>query len=77
MVIPQKVRRQFGFRFGSRLELDVSDNAIILRPVEEKPALTMEGGLYVHEGLPEYETLSEAVAFSREQRDRTVWEQNQ
>jgi len=67
MVIPQKIRRQFGFHFGSRVELDTSSNVIILRPLEEKPALTMEYGLYVHEGIPEHVTISDEITHSREQ----------
>jgi len=74
MVIPQKIRRQFGFQVGSKLELDTSGNVIILRPLEEKPTLTKEGGLYVHEGIPEYGTLSNEVDLSREHRDRMIWE---
>ena len=74
MVIPQKIRKQFGFNVGSKLELDASGNVIILRLLEEKPALTKEGGLYVHEGIPEYGTLPDAVDLAREQRDRVIWE---
>ena len=74
MVIPQEIRRRLGLHFGSKLELNLSGNAIILQPVDEKPTLTMEGGLYIHEGIPEYGTLSDEVAFSREQRDRAIWE---
>jgi len=73
MVIPQEVRRQFGLHFGSKMELDTTGDAIVLRPVDEKPALTMEDGLYIHEGIPEYGTLSDEVSFSREQRNRAVW----
>jgi len=59
MVIPREIRKRLGLHLGSRQELDLSGNAIILRPVDEKQALTMEGGLYIHEGIPEYETLSD------------------
>ena len=76
MVIPQEVRRQFGLHFGSKMELDTTSDAIVLRPLDEKPALTMEDGLYIHEGIPEYGTLSDEVSFSREQRSRAVWECN-
>jgi len=72
MVLPQKVRNQFGLRVGSRLELRVGPDAISLYPVTTKASLTKEGGLYVHEGLPS-DSLVEAVAVSRDERDREVW----
>lgn len=72
MVLPQKVRKQFGLRTGSSLELKVSANAITLYPAETKAALTKEKGLYVHEGKPD-DTLLDAIESSRDDRDRAVW----
>ena len=75
LVIPQGIRKRFGLNPGSRLEFDVSGgNTIILRPADEKPALNMEGGLYVHEGIVEYGTLPDIIDVLREQRSRAVWE---
>ena len=72
MVLPQKVRKQFGLRTGSELELRVSANAITLCPAETKPALTKERGLYVHEGTPD-DTLLDSVELARDDHDRAVW----
>ena len=72
MVLPQRVRKQFGLRTGSALELKVSAHAITLYPAESKPALTKEDGLYVHEGKPD-DTLLDAVELTRDGRDRAVW----
>ena len=72
MVLPQRVRKQFGLRSGSALELKVSANAITLYPAETKAALTKEKGLYVHEGKPD-DTILDAVERTRDDRDRAVW----
>ncbi len=72
MVLPQKVRKQFGLRSGSALELKVSANAITLYPADTAAALTIENGLYVHEGKPE-DSLLDEVERTRDDRDRAVW----
>ena len=72
MVLPQRVRKQFGLRTGSELEFKVSANAITLYPAETKPALTKENGMYVHEGKPD-DTLWDAVELARDDRDRALW----
>ena len=72
MVLPQRVRKQFGLRSGSALELKVSATAITLYPAETKAALIKENGLYVHEGQPE-DTVLDAVERARDDRDRAVW----
>lgn len=72
MVLPQKVRNQFGLRDGSTLELKVGSDMIALYPSETKASLTKEGGLYVHEGLSD-DALLDAVDAARSARDRAVW----
>jgi len=72
MVLPQKVRKQFGLHVGSTLELKVGADAITLYPSETQVSLTKEGGLYVHEGQPNG-TLLDAVERARGDRDRAVW----
>ena len=72
MVLPQRVRNQFGLRAGSQLELRVGTDAISLYPITAKASMTNEGGLYVHEGLPS-DSLADAVAASRDERGRAVW----
>jgi len=72
MVLPQSVRKQFGLRTGSALDLRITADAIILYPVEAKPSLTQEGGLYVHEGRPD-DSLLAVVESVRSERSRSVW----
>ena len=72
VVLPQKVRNQFGLRSGAALELKVSANAITLYPADAEAALTKENGLYVHEGKPD-DSLLDVVERTRDNRDRAVW----
>lgn len=72
MVLPQSVRKQFGLRTGSALDLRITADSIILYPVEAKPTLTCENGLYVHEGRPD-DTLLDVIESSRQERSRSVW----
>jgi len=72
MVLPQRVRKQFGLHAGSTLEVEMGTDAITLYPSETKAALTKEKGLYVHEGKPD-DTVLDAVERTRDDRDRAVW----
>jgi AbrB family looped-hinge helix DNA binding protein len=72
MVLPQGVRKQFGLRTGSSLDLHITSDSIILYPVETRAALTQENGLYVHEGKPDGKIL-DAVESARDERNRAVW----
>ena len=72
MVLPQGVRKQFGLRTGSALNLHITSASIVLYPVETKAALTQEHGLYIHEGKPDA-TILDAVEAARDERNRAVW----
>jgi len=72
MVLPQGVRKQFGLHAGSKLDLKVTSDAIVLYSAEKKAALSKEQGLYVHEGQPETSLLN-AVESARDDRDRAAW----
>ena len=72
MVLPQKVRKQFGLHAGSTLEVEMGADAITLYPSGIKASLSKEGGLYVHEGQSDG-TLLDAVESARSARDRAVW----
>ncbi len=52
--------------------MKVSAHAITFYPVESKPALSKENGLYIHEGKPD-DTLLGALDSARGARDRAVW----
>jgi len=71
IVIPQAVRRQFRLDRSSRLDLEVHQGAIVLRPQRYDVALAEENGLLVHEGHPAGDLVS-AVDKARQERDVDV-----
>lgn len=52
IVIPKELRQRFGLIPGHVLEINVSDDAIILRSAEGQSPLTLEDGLLVFNGAP-------------------------
>jgi len=68
IVLPQPVRRRFHLDRGAILDLEIEEDAIILRPRVHEPTLIEEKGLLVHEGKP-YATLEDAVDIVRARRD--------
>ena len=71
IVIPQGVRRQFRLERGSKLDLEVQQDAIVLRPQTYDVTLVEEDGLLVHEGHPAGDLVS-AVEKARRERDSDV-----
>lgn len=72
VVLPKALRRHFGLKQGSFLELHVAEDQILLKAVREESPLLEENGLLVHEGLP-LAGVEEAVETSRSARDRENW----
>jgi AbrB family looped-hinge helix DNA binding protein len=71
VVIPKPLRDRFRLGPGSRLDIGVTDNAIVLRPEGAVAALTEQGGLLVHDGEPTDDLIS-AVERTRRQRDEEI-----
>lgn len=71
IVLPQPIRRHFHLGRGSKLELQVESDGILLRPQQQSPSLTEEHGLLVHEGEPTGDLVL-AVEAVRDQRNRQV-----
>ena len=71
IVLPQPVRQHFHLESGALLELEVGEDAIILRRQKHQESLVEENGLLVHEGEPTGDllTIVEAV---RDRRDRDM-----
>ena len=69
IVLPRPVRQHFHLEAGALLELEVAEDAIILRPEKHQESLVEERGLLVHEGEPSGDLLS-IVQAVRERRDR-------
>ncbi len=47
VVLPKAVRESFGLSDGTLLDLDETDDAIVLRPVREKPLVRMKDRILV------------------------------
>ena len=71
IVIPHVIRRQFHLERGSRLDQEVQQDAIVLRPQTCDATLVEENGLLIHEGQPAG-NLIDAVERARRKRDLDV-----
>jgi AbrB family looped-hinge helix DNA binding protein len=52
IVVPKAVRERFGLRKDSELELEVTAEGIMLKPVEHEPLWRRENGRLVFMGRP-------------------------
>jgi AbrB family looped-hinge helix DNA binding protein len=71
IVLPQPVRRRFHLERGSLLDLEIAEDAIILRPRRHEATLVEEEGFLIHEGEP-CGDMTAAVEDARSKRDREV-----
>ncbi|MGH7840973.1 MAG: AbrB/MazE/SpoVT family DNA-binding domain-containing protein [Candidatus Binataceae bacterium] len=53
IVVPKPLRQRLGLEPGTELELVDQQGSVLLRPVEERPALVKLDGLWVHQGVSE------------------------
>jgi AbrB family looped-hinge helix DNA binding protein len=69
LVLPKALRDRFRLHPGSRLEIEVRDDHLRLRPVQQGPAVIDEDGWLVHTGAPDPEAdLTGAVERLRGER---------
>jgi AbrB family looped-hinge helix DNA binding protein len=50
IVLPKRIRDRFRLTAGATLELEERPEALILRPVEQSPAIVRRDGLWVYVG---------------------------
>lgn len=50
IVIPKKTRDRFGLEAGSAVQVDESEDGILLRPTPERPPLRLKGSVLVFSG---------------------------
>lgn len=67
VVLPKAVREQYGLDSGTILEVEGSDEAIILRPIHEQPSVREKDGFLVFSATVD-EDLSDVVNRMREER---------
>jgi len=51
IVVPKPLRERFGLKPGTELEVIDQRGGMLLRTVEERPALAKVDGLWVHRGV--------------------------
>ena len=69
IVLPKPLRERFRLRAGSRLEIEIHDDHLTLRPLGQRPMLRDEGGWWVHRGdIDPGATLEDAVQRHRRER---------
>ncbi|MBM4421718.1 MAG: AbrB/MazE/SpoVT family DNA-binding domain-containing protein, partial [Chloroflexi bacterium] len=69
VVLPKPLRDRFRLKAGSRLELEVRADHVVLTPVVERPPLVKEKGWWVYQGQAESAAaLEDAVRAHREDR---------
>jgi len=67
VVIPKRIRSNFGLEAGSLLEVDELDDGILLKPARQEPALRVDRGVLVFTGKVTGD-LEGAVRRQREER---------
>lgn len=67
VVIPKQARDRAGLAPGSELEVVVTDDGLMLKPIEEQPAMLVREGVLVFTGEP-LEDVEAAVGAHRNQR---------
>ena len=53
IVVPKALRERLGLKPGTELEAFDQQDGVLLRAVEERPALVKVDGLWVHRGVAE------------------------
>ena len=71
IVIPKRIRTRLGLERGSVLEIDESEDGIVLRPERNAPPVREDEGVLVFTGSPVGD-LDQALERHREERIRSV-----
>jgi AbrB family looped-hinge helix DNA binding protein len=69
IVLPKPVRERLHLQEGSELELEERPDGLTLRPIEKRPSMVRENGIWVHLGkVPRGFDWDGAVDATREER---------
>jgi len=71
VILPKPVRDRLGLREGTALEMQETQDGVILKAVENRPAMTRRDGLWIYTGeLPAGFDTVQAIRDDREDRIR-------
>ena len=71
IVIPKKIRDDFNLQAGAQINIEESEQAIILTPKHGEPNLFWKDGVLVFSGTPMGD-IGEALAEHRDERARSI-----
>jgi AbrB family looped-hinge helix DNA binding protein len=72
-ILPKRIRDRFRLTAGSRLELEEHPGELVLRPIEQTPAVVRRNGHWVYVGeVPSGFDWDSMVDKDREDRDREI-----
>jgi len=73
VILPKPVRDRLGLHAGSDLEMQETQDGVVLKAVENRAAMTKRDGLWVHTGkLPPGFDAVQAIREDREDRIRKL-----
>lgn len=69
VILPKGLRERFRLHAGSRLEVEIHEDYVLLKPVSAEAPLVRRDGWWVHQGVPESDDrLLDAVETHRQER---------
>ena len=73
VVLPKPLRDRMGLHEGSNLDVLETPEGIVLKPVEQRPAMLKKDGLWVHAGkMPAGFDVVQSIRDDRDDRIRKV-----
>jgi AbrB family looped-hinge helix DNA binding protein len=75
VVIPQAIRKMFGFNPGALLKIEITEEAVVLKPAEQRSPLKRINGVLVFmgESTAPPEAFLNAIEEDREERMAHIW----
>ena len=69
VILPKQVRDRLGLHAGSDLEIQETQEGVVLKPAGRRPSLVRKGSFWVHTGeIPAGYDILKAIHEDREQR---------
>ena len=53
VILPKRLREHFRLHPGSKLEVEIHEDYVLLKPIATEASLVLRDGWWVHQGIPE------------------------
>jgi AbrB family looped-hinge helix DNA binding protein len=74
LILPKSVRDRLGLHAGSDLDMQETQEGVVLKPAGRRPSLVRKGSFWVHTGeIPQGYDILKAIDEDREERMRKAW----